>query len=150
MKASQKLLNVFSRTSTKRYYHVSFEKSENIKLIPRVPDNFLTRNGYEDNTTKRVCLSTSIEGCLKAMSQNLKGKRLYVYSVELYENDVIVPTIDRVPDAKITGEVWVTKGIMLPIYGVLDVYKAGRAHKYQYGNGNTAELYSWHYKFSKV
>lgn len=150
MKTTQKLLNVFSKTSTKRYYHLSFEELENIKLIPRVPDNFLTRNGYEDNTTKRVCLSTSIEGCLKAMSQNLKGKRLYVYSAELSVNDVIVPTIEQVPDCKITGEVWVTKEITLPKYGIVDVHIAGRAHKYQYGNGNVAELYSWNYKFTKV
>lgn len=150
MKTTNKLLNVFSKTSTKRYYHVSFSTTENLKLIPRVPDNFLTENGYEDNTTKRVCLSASIEGCLKAMSQNLKGKRLYVYSAELNDNDIIVPTIEQVPDCKITGEVWLTKEITLPIYGKLDVHKAGRPFKYKYGNGLSAELYSWHYKFSKV
>lgn len=34
---------------------------ENIKrLVPRIPDNFFTRKGYEDNKIPRVCFSTDI------------------------------------------------------------------------------------------
>lgn len=57
----------------KKFYFVS--DNDNLKKIyPRVPKNFFTKNGYEDATTKRVCLSKSINGSLSALSQNLERK----------------------------------------------------------------------------
>ena len=46
------------------------------KLKPRVPDNFFTKNGYEDNNTNRVSFAPSIDKCLAGLSQNLDGKNL--------------------------------------------------------------------------
>ena len=61
-----------------QYYFIS--DKNNIKtLYPRIPDNFMTKNGYEDNITKRVCFSTSIGGCLAALSMNCENKEFYVY-----------------------------------------------------------------------
>lgn len=63
-----------------QYYFIS--DKNNIKtLYPRIPDNFMTKNGYEDNITKRVCFSTSIGGCLAALSMNCENKEFYVYQL---------------------------------------------------------------------
>ena len=58
-------------TTRKEVFFISTEGLDGQTLIPRVPKNFLTERGYEDNVTKRVCLSTSIMGCLAAMSANI-------------------------------------------------------------------------------
>ena len=48
----------------KTYLHISVDAHQDIEeFIPRVP---LHRAGGEDETRKRVCVSTSIEGCVKA------------------------------------------------------------------------------------
>lgn len=49
-------------TTIKEVFFISTADLDRQTLIPRVPKNFLTEQGYEDNTTKRVCLSTSIMG----------------------------------------------------------------------------------------
>lgn len=46
-------------------YHVCFaEFSEGDIFSPRVPD---IRGAHEDNTTPRICLSSSISGCISAV-----------------------------------------------------------------------------------
>lgn len=116
-------------------------------LHPRIPDNFLTKNGYEDAKTPRVCFSTNIDGCLKGLSQNLTGKEFYIYKpVGFY--DVITPTEKQVPDVKITNERWITSPVDVKMIGKIKVTgddgKPG--YKYKYGN-NEAELYGWNWKW---
>lgn len=60
-------------------YHLSSNNMNGKTIFPRVPENFFTKNGYEDSKTKRVCFSTSIDGCLRGMSQNLTNKKFYVH-----------------------------------------------------------------------
>ena len=115
------------------------------RLIPRIPDNFLTKNGYEDNKTKRVCFCTNIGKCLTALSMNCTGKEFYVYQPNKSENyKVIKPTIEQVPDINITGERWICEPVDLVCIGKIkctgDDGKEGI--QYKYGN-NTAELYGW-------
>ena len=43
-------------------------------LTPRIPKNFFTENGFEDNKTKRVCFATSIDACLMGLSMNCTNK----------------------------------------------------------------------------
>ena len=46
-------------------FHLSEKPLPKI-IYPRVPDNFLTQEGIEDNTIPRVCFSPSIVHCLMA------------------------------------------------------------------------------------
>lgn len=55
-------------------YHLS--KDPNIRIMtPRVP-HFLA-NGLEDETTPRICFSTSINGCLNALEVHLPFNKYY-------------------------------------------------------------------------
>ena len=133
-------------------YHVSEEYSATKTLTPRVPNNFMTKNGYEDNTTKRVCLSTSIHGCLRALSMNLEGKELHVYQPS---NHVKYkrPTKRDVPDVSLTNEVWVLTPVPMKYVGTIKVStpkENSEGLPYHYGkNGeHTAELYDWDYTWT--
>lgn len=125
-------------------YFLSETNMDQKVLQPRIPDNFLTKNGYEDNTTPRVCFSTSIDKCLTAMSMRLTDKEFYVhYPAE--EHDVYSPSIEEVPDVKITGEKWIKEPVKLICVEKIRVTgpTRGKGMDYTYGDGKKATLYNW-------
>ena len=136
--------------SSEKLYFVSESSDwDDGRMMPRIPDNFMTRNGYEDNTTPRVCFSTSIDGCLRALSMNLAGKEFYVYTPDpdgIY--DVITPTVKQVPDVKLTHERWITTPVDTVLIGKIKVIKdaGGPPLEYKYGD-KTASLYDWEWKW---
>ena len=117
-------------------------------LTPRIPKNFFTENGFEDNKTKRVCFATSIDACLMGLSMNCKNKEFYVH-VPVGMFSVITPTVNQVPDVHITGERWICKPVKIECVGKIKVTgddgKPGR--KYTYGNGIEAELFGWKWHY---
>lgn len=117
-------------------------------LNPRIPDNFMTKNGYEDNHTKRVCFAPTIDKALMGISQNMVGKQLFVHipAKGINRAHIIKPTKTQVPDADITGEIWLTEPVELKCVGKIrvDGDKGLPGHKYNYGS-NTAELYDWNW-----
>lgn len=136
-----------TRIDTYRYYHLS-ELPDLHELQPSISDNFMTKNGYEENKTPRVCFSPSIDQCLMAMSANIKDKEYYVYTpYNINTNKLRKPTINEVPDSNITGEVWSLEPIKVKCIGKIKVLNAKDiSHSYKYGNNNTAELWEWEYK----
>jgi len=138
-------------------YHLSREKYsdgwEGHTLAPSVPSNFMTKNGCEDSETKRVCFSPTISQCLTAMSENLKGKTLYVYAASKTANAVDTqntnPGAPRyVPDCHITGEKWVLEPVKVYYVGTIKVEGSyGEGLPYNYGDNKTAELYYWKYSW---
>lgn len=140
-----------TQNSIVNMYHLSQFNLDNIKIKPAIPDNFLTKNGYEDNKTPRVCFSKSVDGCLRGLSQNLTNKEFYVH-VPLYQRNIkshiVHPTTDKVPDCKITKEVWITVPVKMKCIGKIKVLKDrgedGLPYTYEKGkNKHTAELYDW-------
>lgn len=129
------------------YYHVSEENKPFLHLHPRVPANFMTQRGFEDDAIARVSLAPTIQGCLMGMSQNLSGKKLTVYTLVNTSNmPLITPSIDQVPDAHITGEVWVTKSVTLKRLYTIEVGDAQPdPFPYTYGDNKQAELFKWDY-----
>lgn len=130
-----------------KLYHISEEDLNGQILQPRIPDNFLTKQGYEDNKTPRISLCKSVNGCLTAISANLKNK---VFNVYLIDESYAIPNIkeitnNEVPDQSLTEEVWVLNPIKLK-YGfkirVLGAYP--KSLKYKYGK-DWAETYRWKY-----
>ena len=117
-------------------------------LTPRVPKNFFTENGFEDNKTKRVCFAKSIDACLLGLSMNCKGKEFYVH-FPVGDFKVVHPTKAQVPDVEITGETWVCQPVKIECVGKIKVIgddgKPGR--KYTYGNGIVAELFGWKWRY---
>ena len=137
-----------SRIDSYRYYHLSKE-SDLTELVPRIPDNFLTKNKYEDSKTPRVVFAPSINQCLMGLSRNLTNEEFYVYTPYLIDlNKLKKPHINQVPDCEITGEVWSTEKIRVKKVGKIRVTKdAGKdGHPYIFGNQQKAELYDWEYK----
>ena len=135
----------------RRYYVVFDSNKDGQTLVPRIPQNFMTKNGYEDNKTKRIPASDSIGKCLKAISKNLKNEKLFVHKI-LTNEIPYNPTIQEVPDKNITGEVWFMKPVKLKCVGEIlipdDDGKDGQT--YTYGPKNTeAELYGWKYEWKE-
>lgn len=143
-------INEASSDDTPLYFVSKVKFTSDKTLSPRIPQNFLVDNGYEDNKTRRVCFSTSIDGALMALSQNLKDSDLYVYSpVGVSSSDVYRPNIKQVPDAMLTDEVWLTRPVKLAYIGKIHVKNAKvKPYKYRYGN-KMAELYKWNWSWTE-
>lgn len=130
-----------------KYFHVSSTKSP-LNLVPRVPSNYFTKNGYEDGKTKRICFSNSIDGCLAGLSRNLSGEKLYIHIPDNYKGSIKdnLYVQKRVPDSKITGEVWFLDNVKTKVVGELIVSEAKDEPQVFYYGDNKAELYFWKYK----
>lgn len=113
------------------FYFVSREKMNGEIIYPRVPKN---RMSEEDDTTKRICASLSIYGCLNALGFEI-GERLYVHTFE--SEDYMQPTWEQVGDVGFTGELWVMEKVTLCQFAVIEItreleYKDGETGVNQY------------------
>ena len=129
-------------------YFLSDKYMDGVKLEPRVPDNELTRNGYEDNTTPRTPFCTTIEGCLASFGENVSGKQFYVYQPEEEELEVWEPNERACPDAKVTGEKWVLKQVQLKCVGKIKCLSTeeNTTSVYTYGNQHS-NSFNWNFKW---
>ena len=133
-----------------KLYWLSEHDYDGKTILPKIPRNYFTENGYEDNTTKRLCFAPSVDKCLTAISQNLSGKTFTVYEPDKKITTVFKPNRGAVPDSEITGELWVKEPVRLKAVGKIivsgDDGKDGM--KFEYGN-NISELYGWNYSWKK-
>ncbi len=98
-------------------YHISrTDLGPEVFLTPDVPAN----TGFgEDEHTPRVCACLNVPGCLQSgefffdddMILGGRPKTLYVYEAWADPEDVWQPSVEQVPDAWFTGELWVTRAI---------------------------------------
>ena len=129
-------------------YFVSDKNMDSKTLQPRIPTNFFTKNGFEDDITKRISFAPSIDKCLMGLSQNLEGKRLYVH-IPIIENrtKIYKPTKSQVPDSKLTNEIWILTNVKIKCVGTIIVKSTpdNKPHKFSYGPDDkfTAELWDW-------
>lgn len=131
-------------------YRLHHENQDGKLAIPKIPDNYFTKNGYEENKTPRVCFGPSIGKCLMALSRNCTNEEYYVHIPEPGSNfDVYKPTLDEVPDSGVTGELWVLNKVKQKCIGKIKVISDdGKfGHKFNYGDGKFAELYGWNWKW---
>ena len=130
-------------------YFISDIDLDGKKVNPRIPKNFFTENGYEDNTTLRICFAPTIRQALMGVNNSKSGKTYYVYSPEnmnSIKNAIVSPSSNLVPDVKITNEIWVTKPVTLKkVKAIKTTTVIEKPHKFNYGN-NIAELYEWKYE----
>lgn len=134
-----------------KLYFISQEDMDGKELTPRVADNYFTKNGYEDSTTKRISFAPSVGQCLMGMSYNCTGKTFKVYEPEKRPTEIYQPNEKAVPDSKITGELWVCEPVTIKQVGT--IFCSGDSGKdglpFEYGDGKQAELYEWDYKWTK-
>ncbi len=136
--AFQDLKNGVNPYSDKMVFHVTPEKHADGQVWkPRVPDYLDPYNpeetGFEDNTTPRICFSTSIEGALNGITVNLPRQnpdqfdKLYVYIPEKpwkqYKHKTNKELVNDklVYDANVTREVWIMEPVRMKLYGVIRV-----------------------------
>ena len=132
-------------------YRVDQDNFDGKILQPQVPDNYFTRNSYEDNSTPRVCFARDIKHCLRAMSCNCTGMEFYVHvPLSFYDakSHLKRPLSKEVPGADITGEIWITRPVKLLCIGKIRVIKdtGEKGFKFKYGP-HTAELYDWEWEW---
>ena len=101
-----------------QYFFISRKNHDNKILNPRIPKN---RMPSEDEKTARICVSTSIAGCLAAVHGLKEGNTVYIHTCE--SNQVIHPTKDQVPDVFFTGEIWITEPVQMNLIGKIKITK---------------------------
>lgn len=128
----------------RRLYLVSETNLQDSILYPKRPNNFFTRRGYEDGNVKRVSLSSSIDGALMNIPNKVSGKTLYVHTPITEVSDYHIPTKEEVPDADITGEVWLYKPVTLRCIGKIQLIQQSdkEGNVFTYGK-HIGELYDW-------
>jgi hypothetical protein len=99
------------------YYFVSINNFDGKTLYPRVPIN---RMDNEDESTERICVSQSIDGCLVATYYEV-GDIVYVHTCE--PNKVVTPTYKQVEDAPFTGEQWILEPVEMKLFIRLKITK---------------------------
>ena len=117
-------MKLYKLDSNPPLYHISDLNCDGKTFIPRIPEDAYL--GEEDTKHKRICVSTSIIGCIRAIDSCMQypGNKWYVHVPvglnELYEsNHVFKPSKNDVPDVQITREKWITKCIKMKCIGVV-------------------------------
>lgn len=132
-----------------KLYFISEENINNNILFPKIPNNYFTRNGYEDSINKRVCLCNTIEKCMMALSKNCENLVFNVYEVDDKNNyQVFKPNVTEVPDSSITEELWILTPVKLKFIGKIKCIGPveNEGHIFKYGS-KTAKLYDWKYEW---
>ena len=120
-------------------YHISVENHDGELFVPRVP--YGAKEWGEDYITKRICVSTSIVGCIRAVDPCMWCPRVdwYVHipynTEELYERgSVVVPSEKEVGDVMITREKWITEPVKMKCIGIIHscsgIYHKGSKFKW--------------------
>ena len=97
-------------------------------FIPRPMSPSVVMEG-ENWRAKRICVSGTIDGALSAIATSLVnpfGQEYYVHTVinnlELFKDgSVYQPTQKQVPDAPLTGELWLKKPALMKCIGKIAV-----------------------------
>lgn len=114
-------------------YHLSSENMDGKTLTPRIPNNWFTYKGYENNKTPRVCFAPSIDNALCAMARNISNQTFYVHIPVHKPRKIIKPTRFSVPDAHITKEIWVTEDVKIKCIGKIKITGDGDSYPFRYG-----------------
>lgn len=131
----------------KTLYHLSNYKNLDGKTMkPGIPK---LKFNEENGTIKRVCFSTTIDGCLQGLYPiypgdslddkkytSFKGEYLYVYEPDEDDFDYIdtdeILKKKYVPDAEISKEVWITSPVKVKLTGKIYVYSFKEAKPFKY------------------
>ena len=100
------------KRNNSKLVHVSFDEVE--RFVPRVPKQICPD---EDNTTPRICVAPNILSAIQAMPQggtvayNMArvGVPVVIHAYYIESDAILMPEqiVDKVPDAVVTGEMWV-------------------------------------------
>ncbi|MBR4589189.1 MAG: hypothetical protein IKO36_00880 [Bacteroidaceae bacterium] len=109
----------YKLSKTAKLYHISINKQDNKIFVPRVPSN---RMHLENDTIPRVCVSTSIRGCIKSIGLDCTHCKVFIYTPvscngKNISDYIYKPTIKEVGDVIGTREKWITCPVRMKCIG---------------------------------
>lgn len=115
----------------KKLYHISYKDlGKRVLFKPKIPDNryegydiyhpYLGEKYPENDTVKRICVSHSVMGCLRALPIEFD----YYFVYEAIRPIAVTRDMPlyMVPDAKTTGEHWILSNTYMERRGKIKVY----------------------------
>ena len=101
----------YNLTDTIKLYHISVNRLGDEVFYPRVPNE---RAQFEDDTIPRICVSTSVRGCIKGLGIDGTHHHVFLYTPVEYKGKkikghIFKPTVDEVPDVVETREKWIKR-----------------------------------------
>ena len=140
-----------------RLFHISAANLDGKKLIPKIPENILTKMGVENNTIPRISFAPSIKYALLAIGYNrIKAgpKALMVFEPSDYK---MIKSIDNtqlsrkgyVPDVDKTKEHWVINSVKIKYVGKIKIIRPTKKFvEIRWGpqRGQVLKNYFWEYK----
>ena len=134
--------------NTQLYYISDQPGLEKEVLIPRIPNDFLTRSGFSDRQTKRLVFYPDIDSALMGYSlgdKNLSGQILYIYQpLGIRPENIIKPSITSSPTVMHTNESWVLSPTRLKYIASIKIGSIRKGLTYHYGpRSSTGKLYTW-------
>jgi hypothetical protein len=132
-------------------YHIT-SVDHPIYIVPKVPEVVSVNKNIENNKIKRVCLSTCIEGCLRAVEYKLRT--VYVHTPEdIRDLDIVSNEIinnnEYVYDSLLTKETWSLSPFKTKIVAKLFVIDFTTTKKVCFKNINYYVASNWIYKILK-
>jgi len=129
-----------------RLFHISiddgmYRNEDHKNLYPRIPRNAYQDecgNIIEDVATKRICMSPTIMGCIRAIYDTYGDGNYAVYEANVSDSDVLMPDERLVPDVAITRETWVLKDVCAQLAFYISVSKKRGVLRYSILNLETA------------
>lgn len=130
-------------------FRLMAENVDGMTIDPVVPDNFMTRHGFENGEVPRICFAPSIDLAIIALGMNCGGMDSYVYVPEVipYKTYLIRPGSDEVPDADITHEVWLIKPTVLHCIGKIRIGDTFCSAGTYLLDGQPHQLWFWNYRW---
>lgn len=121
---------------------------DRFKWEPYVPDNSMTRGGYEDRDMKRLCFCPTIGLCLTALGRSCGSSTYQVYMLDDPDAKFYKPNAAQLPDCAITQEVWVLNDVKVRYLGAVRVVSpyVRQSATYKYG-AFEAETFYWDYEW---
>ena len=131
------------------YFHLSYDNQNGKMFKPRIPSN---RIDGEDGKIKRICVSTSIVGCLRAITDTMsfyrwKDEEFYVHVPLHYTGKIIKPTKAQVPDVYCTKEKWLIEKARMHCIGKIRVCIINKPDPYY--NTSISYRFKWIDKYTE-
>lgn len=142
---------IIKRKQKPLYYISSNPNLEKEIVSPDLPNNFLTREKFQDNKTKRIRLYNTIEDALGGLflGQNLKDSKLFVYTpLTLDKESLLGPRdLSSIPYYNCVDELWYLKSCRFKLVGEIKVESIKKTKTYHYGPRQTiGNVYIWNWK----
>ena len=152
-------LYYIKRMDIKHLYHLSDNNYDNETFVPRPMPRWRAMEG-ENWKTKRICVSTSIDGALAALLSSDSqpfGKHLFVHVPENIDelkskNKIYAPSKKQVPDVEATGELWLKAPAKMKCIGEIEVVDIDASNELSYeDDGQTIclDAFVWKWIWTK-